>query len=56
MDKYNIACNVTQDTCNDTGHTVRENKSKPRRLTNHLTNIIETRTIRKLVNCMGDRK
>jgi len=28
MDKYNIECNATHDTCNDTGHTGRENKSK----------------------------
>jgi hypothetical protein len=27
MDKYNIACNITHDTCNDTGHKGRENKS-----------------------------
>jgi len=49
MDKYNNQCNVTHDTCNDTGHKGRENKSKSRRLANHITNITETRTIRKLV-------
>jgi len=55
MDKYNTDCNVTHDTCNDTGHTGRENKSKTRRLTNHITSITETRTIRKLVNWREDR-
>jgi hypothetical protein len=48
MDKYDIACNVTHDTCNDTRHTGTENKSKTRRLTNHITNITEIRTTRKL--------
>jgi len=48
MEKYNIACNATHDACNDTGHAGTENKSKTRRLTSHITNTTELRTIRKL--------